>query len=559
MFFDVDEIDVAGLDELVEVLRFLETQRHSCLMTGALRDPSKRHGVQRTKYPSRPNGNFVAGSHRLQMVDVDEIPVPRHIKSYDEAAEWYIREFLPSEFHETRYVRQWSSSAGFDRTLSAHFWFELDRFIGDKKMHDWALRWNVTKGAKVVDPQVFTSNQPLYTASPIFDGVDDPFRGCRTTLVEKPYPTVNILLPATAPTSPARSEALGSGWQRYIPLLADVSRSYYASARDMIASYVRCTAGRGDEGLIIDLAMAAAKRRAGAPATTEAKLRGLYRSAQAKYGACRASLPAAATTEVVGVTLPDSVKEEGRSKETNTYDLRSWKRGGGDDLNNGLPDDLTYMRSEYFDNGRRRGKARHTAKLAFTNKPSAEIDTRALTARYVDFTDPVRFKRTMANHCPDDAEWYEAHRQFAYELRDRDNTIREVLIGHVQRRWYDRSTGLRSHLYRYRRQIAYLLVFKSGRKQIVVKHGDKEIRPQKRFQRRLSLFLPPPGPRASEIVFYHDPHNAYRAHLSEKTARRRMQDVRERIIDLRARAEERAVAEEIAAAEAAYFAKRRAA
>jgi hypothetical protein len=94
----------------------------------------------------------------------------------------------------------------------------------------------------------------------------------------------------------------------------------------MIASYVRCTAGRGDEALIIDVAMLAAKRRADAPGTTEAKVRGLYRSAQAKYGACRASLPAAAMTEVVGVTLPDSVKEEDRSKETNTYDLRSWKR-----------------------------------------------------------------------------------------------------------------------------------------------------------------------------------------------------------------------------------------
>jgi hypothetical protein len=58
---------------------------------------------------------------------------------------------------------------------------------------------------------------------------------------------------------------------------------------------------------------------------------------------------------------------------------------------------------------------------------------------------------------------------------------------------------------------------------------------------------------------YHDPCNAYRAHLSEKAARRRMQDVRERIIDLRARTEERALAKEIAAAEAAYFAKRRAA
>jgi hypothetical protein len=178
--------------------------------------------------------------------------------------------------------------------------------------------------------------------------------------VEKPYRTVNILLPATARTSPARSEALGAGQVRGLPRLPP-----------------RCCHDRG---------------------------RRCY-------------------------SVPDSVKEECRYKETNTYDLRSWKRGEGDYLNNGLPTDPTYMRGEYFDNGRRRGKARHTAKLSFTNKPGAEIDTRALTARYVDFTDPVRFKRTMANHCPDDTEWYEAHRQFAYELRDGDKTIREVLIG----------------------------------------------------------------------------------------------------------------------------------
>jgi hypothetical protein len=63
----------------------------------------------------------------------------------------------------------------------------------------------------------------------------------------------------------------------------------------------------------------------------------------------------------------------------------------------------------------------------------------------------------------------------------------------------------------------------------------------------------------SEIVFCHDSHNAYRVHLGKKSARRRMLDVRERIVDLRARAEERALAKEIAVAEAAYFAKRRAA
>jgi hypothetical protein len=72
------------------------------------------------------------------------------------------------------------------------------------------------------------------------------------------------------------ANALGSGWQRYLRLLTDVSRSYYATARDMIASYVRCTAGRGDEAMIVGVAMLAAKRRADTPATTEAKLRGFY-------------------------------------------------------------------------------------------------------------------------------------------------------------------------------------------------------------------------------------------------------------------------------------------
>lgn len=82
---------------------------------------------------------------------------------------------LPVECRQASCFWQLSGSTGFKPGLRAHLWYWLDRPMGERELTRWAENVNDAAGRRLVDPAVFRTVQPCYTANPVFDvGVSDP-------------------------------------------------------------------------------------------------------------------------------------------------------------------------------------------------------------------------------------------------------------------------------------------------------------------------------------------------------------------------------------------------
>lgn len=99
----------------------------------------------------------------------------------DIGAKLAIQEFidneLPPEFSDTTCVYQLSSSFGlFEPELKAHLFFWLQEPVTCKALHEWAKNYNKIKGwtKNIIDPAIYTPNQPIYTQRRICEGAPDP-------------------------------------------------------------------------------------------------------------------------------------------------------------------------------------------------------------------------------------------------------------------------------------------------------------------------------------------------------------------------------------------------
>src|SRR5690606_40182842 len=118
---------------------------------------------------------------RWLLVDMDAITPAVGIDPAEdpESAIEYLIGLLPDEFADASCWWQWSSSAGLKGDhLSAHLWFWLNRPLGDGDLARWAKFVNAKAAAergirKLVDRQLFTTNQPHYTARAEYLGFAD--------------------------------------------------------------------------------------------------------------------------------------------------------------------------------------------------------------------------------------------------------------------------------------------------------------------------------------------------------------------------------------------------
>ncbi len=116
------------------------------------------------------------------MIDADQALTREDVADLDfskpEHCEEGVKRILaqfPAELRQASCFWQLSSSAGFKPGLRAHLWFWLDRPMGERELTRWAENVNDAAGRRLVDPSVFRTVQPNYTANPILDvGVTDP-------------------------------------------------------------------------------------------------------------------------------------------------------------------------------------------------------------------------------------------------------------------------------------------------------------------------------------------------------------------------------------------------
>lgn len=208
-YYAAEVLPVQDFCGLVAILRDLEQYPQSFVVRGIPKpgvnceymrrnihskvDKDTGEELERAEMQPDPNG--------LQwiMVDLDDLPNPLGgLPPKDEAetialVQAVIKEYLPWYFQDRACYFQFSSSQGIKggwQNIRLHLWFWLNRPIPDKILHDvWADKINreykkvKPDVKKLIDPAVYVSTQPNYTAAPVLIGFEHPPVACRSGIV----------------------------------------------------------------------------------------------------------------------------------------------------------------------------------------------------------------------------------------------------------------------------------------------------------------------------------------------------------------------------------------
>jgi hypothetical protein len=189
--FDLLPQPVGDLDAVHDLLARLLPRSDCAVVRGVPIDPARRWGVRRLAFPDKETGDqptLREAPHRWLALDVDSVARPENVPADNLelcAAEAVQR--LPATFHAARCIVQASASHGIKPGCRLRLWYWLDRAATDADLKRWL------RGAPV-DPSVFRTVQPIYTAAPVFAaGVVDhlPLRlavrdGCPVVAVPSP-------------------------------------------------------------------------------------------------------------------------------------------------------------------------------------------------------------------------------------------------------------------------------------------------------------------------------------------------------------------------------------
>ena len=128
---------------------------------------------------------------RWLMIDIDK-PACDVPDDWQDDPATLVREIvenaLPNEFEPAGVVWQWSSSMGVEPGIvKVHLWFRLDTALDSSSAKRWLGPW-----AMYHDDSVLQIGQPHFTATPVFQGIDDPVRE-RIGMIAGPDVNVPVL------------------------------------------------------------------------------------------------------------------------------------------------------------------------------------------------------------------------------------------------------------------------------------------------------------------------------------------------------------------------------
>lgn len=242
-YFRVEDRSVEHIKALHSVLASLTNEPQKLVIRGALKPELRSHVVRRKK-----GVIFDEVPRHWAMLDFDKVDAPFWVDLYDDpepAIEWLIHEYLPAAFHDVSCSWQLSSSAGkpgVGNVLSAHIWFWFDQPVwGDELAAYFGAR------STKVDPALFRTVQPHYTAAPVFDNGHDPLPR-RSGFMLREHDEVT-LPPINSAALKAAVKASGEGWgllrgaqgiEGKLALLGDGDGlcGFHEPVRDAIMAYV---------------------------------------------------------------------------------------------------------------------------------------------------------------------------------------------------------------------------------------------------------------------------------------------------------------------------------
>jgi hypothetical protein len=246
--YDHTEQEIENLIELSEVLMILESIYYACVIRGELIDQDgQQNNITRTKINVPSKGQKAYYREKAEgrcwvCFDFDKVPNFCKLEEPEEFLSFLVQ-MLGKEFKDVSYHYQFSSSAGLDDwdTISCHLWYWLSEPRTDAEMERWALK----NGE--VDEAIFRTVQPHYTATPIFDGVQDPIGVKRSGLVLKQFDSVllDVIPPNPHITPYLKTDGSSASNVSYVRSrsfsqhLNDIGPRYHTPIRNFIASCVR--------------------------------------------------------------------------------------------------------------------------------------------------------------------------------------------------------------------------------------------------------------------------------------------------------------------------------
>lgn len=240
--FDATTVPASNIREFSDILTEMEGWEHCCIVraepTGATENIRRKIASDDGEMP--PLRDNPRGLPWL-MLDFDKLPIASlDLTTNDERLD-YLVSLLPQEFRGVTHHYQWSSSAGLDgwQTLSAHLFFWLDKPWLCRTMYE---RFSEGDFKNIeVDPAPFTSNQPHYTAAPIFERCADPLGGIRSGLREGDADVVALrsyvrpILPPPAMSPQRHFDTFGL--KRFGELLGEIGPNYHRPILRAVAHY----------------------------------------------------------------------------------------------------------------------------------------------------------------------------------------------------------------------------------------------------------------------------------------------------------------------------------
>ena len=181
----LEPISVARIYELSRFLIELEPHSHQYIVRGAILPDVKPTDLVRAikRQHGRDTPTLTDTARRSALLDIDNVPCPDHIDpaTDPEAAVDYILTQLPAPFRDCTFHWQFSGSQSIKLTdtptpnmLKIHLWFWFDRPVSEKELKAYLKPFSID-GKPLFDLNMYSGNQPYFTANPVFlNGAKDP-------------------------------------------------------------------------------------------------------------------------------------------------------------------------------------------------------------------------------------------------------------------------------------------------------------------------------------------------------------------------------------------------
>ena len=137
--FDHKAIQVDSLLTLSEQLKQLESRKDCLVIRGQLIAGRPSQSIRRTlKASAGEEPNFEHGSRQWCLIDIDDLPLPKHLSDYQNNKTEIIGfavSHLPEQFQNVQCWYQFSSSMGIKQgKVRLHLWYWLSRPCTDEEM-----------------------------------------------------------------------------------------------------------------------------------------------------------------------------------------------------------------------------------------------------------------------------------------------------------------------------------------------------------------------------------------------------------------------------------------